>query len=244
MNDVLYVKQAREALEKGFSLNMPVIRVIPNTNVSDDKVDQVIDMQSGYYAYLREFSAFAPYFAKQIGILQPVQTDSIDTVVMDLRPHDVWGKMTYEKRAGVYVPTCIYLDLEDMSGQPETFMQWTAYHEASHAMASSLIEHMDVDDKTGEAILESIPDYGIRRAMEKLVLEPGDKYDVISRNVRKSSPYQRSIELGENVDRYYVSVDGRKGYRAFIQDIQLFKSARYAMNRLDECMSLAERKAA
>ena len=104
-----------------------------------------------------------------------------------------------------------------------------AKHEARHVRSEALLKYADLPQKLVTAIMESYAEFGQIKAAKKA----GNHYE--ADEIITNTPYPHHIKLGIIIDKMYESnYDRKRGYEAFIRDIQKNQSMKLTLQRLGE----------
>ena len=104
-----------------------------------------------------------------------------------------------------------------------------AKHEARHVRSERLLRYKDVPERLAILIMESYAEYGGFKAAEKAG-KIGEGYEIL-----RNTPYPGAVKFGSMVDKYYISnYDKKRGYEAFIRDIQKNGSMAKTLTRLED----------
>lgn len=106
-----------------------------------------------------------------------------------------------------------------------------ARHEMAHADAAALVRCADVPDYVARAIVEGYAEY---RAMRN--------HPERAREILSDTPYGKEIAIAREIEHSYVSEDGMRGYRAFMEDIMARESMAYALAQLERSINDVQRR--
>lgn len=222
-----YLQAAERAMKKEFALDMPMMTAIPDTT-NETNMEDAVEYQDYLSQYRREV---ADMLADEFGIVNK-RHGRVPAIVTNLGGTAL-GRTVFND----YSEASAIAFEEKLSKYPSLLKKRVALHEAGHVQAEEFVGYcMDLSDDEKRDVLESIPEYGMRIVFEKKSKDKNDKWGKLARLMKTSTPYRTSVELGEKADKHYVSKDGKRGYRAFLEDIREHKSGRYAMKRLNECI--------
>ncbi len=213
-----YTKRALEAVKDGFSLDMPIMVSTPEV---DDGTNTGLHMAVEYQGYFSDYMQLTDSVSRQVSL--PKTRGRIPVVEVDM--DDAFGRTVYDRD---YLACVVALD-KKLRNYGSLFRKRVYFHEAGHVQAAKLASHctdLDANDRT--MILESIPEYAMRRVFELRSKKKNDEFDKLARLIKTTTPYRESVAFGEITERNYTG-----GYARFMYDLQE-NGARYAMKVLDQ----------
>ncbi|MAH42923.1 hypothetical protein CL614_04340 [archaeon] len=216
-----YMKRALEAVKDGFSLDMPVMVSTPDVDFdADDSSVSNLRMAVEYQGYFDDYMRLQGSVSRQAAL--PNTRGRVPVVEIDLGYS--FGRTVYSDDS----KACVVALDKKLRNYDSLFRKRVYFHEAGHVQAAKLAGHCtDLDDAERIMVLESIPEYAMRRVFELRSKKKNDEFDKLARLIKTTTPYKDSVAFGEITEKNY-----KGGYARFMYDLQE-KGGRYAMDTLD-----------
>ena len=222
MNDDNYMKKALEAVKGGFYLDMPVMVSTPDVDFDiDDRSVGNLRMAVEYQEYFGDYMRLQSGVSKQASL--PNTRGRVSVIEVDL--DGSFGRTVYSDD---YRACVVALD-KKLRNYGSLFRKRVYFHEAGHVQAAKLVKPCsDLDDNERIMVLESIPEYAMRRVFELRSSKKNDEFDKLARLIKTTTPYKESVAFGEIAEKNYTG-----GYARFMYDLQEH-GGRRAMDVLGE----------